>query len=217
VAIKVWLGPEHAAYTGLVGEDHVVEYATSVVYFSAGCFAVVVARGLWRRQERWLGALWLGLAAALAIVSLEEISWGQRLFGVPTPAALEANVQSEMTLHNMPLLHDFLPFFYAAVGLFGGLGWALLGGRGSARFRTLVRWLVPRSSLAACFLPVVLVYGVLELTPARWVGPDGLRFGFVSTYDQEPAELLLSLGFLLFAVHGCARLQGWLRESDTGR
>jgi hypothetical protein len=212
--IKAWLGPEHTAYTGLVGEDHVVEYATSVLYLGAGWLAVGVARGLWRRDERLLGWLWAGFAAALAIVSLEEISWGQRLFGVPTPAVLESNVQNEMTLHNMPLMHHFLPLAYAVVGLYGSFGRAVLGERGSPRFRTLVRWLVPRSSLAACFLPVVIVYGVLELTAAR---PDGMHLGFVSTFDQEPAELLLALGFLLFAVHGRARLQGWLREGDRER
>lgn len=217
VALKAVLGPEHAAYAGLAGEDGVVEYATSAFYLGAGCLAVGVARGLLRQDERLLGGLWAGFAVALVIVSLEEISWGQRLFGVPTPALLESNVQHEMTLHNMPWMHHSLPAAYIAVGLFGGFAWGFLGGRGPARFRPLVRWLVPRRSLVACFLPVALVYGLLEFTPARWVGADGLRFGFVSTYDQEPAELLLSLGFLLFAVHGSARLRGWLEDGDTGR
>lgn len=52
---------------------------------------------------------------------------------------------------------------------------------------------MPRGWLLACFLPVALVYAVLEFTPPSWVGSDGLRFGFISTFDQEPAELLLSL------------------------
>jgi hypothetical protein len=217
VLLKAMLGPENGAYAGLVHEDGVVEYATSAFYFGAGCFAVVVARGLLRRDDRLLGVLWGGLAVALVIVSLEEISWGQRLFGVPTPALLQDNVQHEMNLHNLPLMQKFLHAAYIGIGLFGSFAWALLGERGPARFREIVGWLVPRSWLLACFLPVAVFYAVFDFTPSRWVGSDGLRFGFVSTYDQEPAELLLALGFLLFAAQAFARLWDRLGVSDTGR
>ena len=151
--------------------------------------------------------LWAGLAVALWIVSLEEISWGQRLFELPTPALLEANVQDEMNVHNLPFVQRCLHVSYIAVGLFGSFAWALFGRRGTARVRELVRWLVPRGWLLACFLPVALFYAVFDFTPPAWVGSDGLRFGFISTFDQEPAELLLSLGFLFFAAHAFANLR----------
>ena len=216
-ALKAWLGPEHGAYTGLVREDGVVEDATSACYFAAGCLAVLVARGLGRSQERLLAWLWAGLAVALLLVCLEEISWGQRLFGVSTPVLLEANVQHEMNLHNLPFIQRSLHGAYIAVGLFGALAGALLPGRGSARFRQLARWLVPPAWLFACFLPVALFYLVLDFTPAAWVGSDGLRFGFISTYDQEPAELLLSLGFLLFAARALADLRAGSGARDTAQ
>jgi hypothetical protein len=215
--LKGVLGAEHGAYTGLAGEDGVVEYTTSLAYFGAGCFAVAVARGLERARERVLAWLWAGLAVALWIVSLEEISWGQRLFELPTPVLLEANVQHEMNMHNLPLIQRFLHAAYVTVGLLGGFAWALLAGRRSARFRELARWLVPPRWLVACFLPVALVYLVLDYTPAAWVGSDGLRFGFFSTFDQEPAELLLSLGFLLFAAHAFANLRLGSGARDTAR
>jgi hypothetical protein len=215
--LKIVYGPEHRFYTDLVGEDVVVEYATSAAYFAAGWLAVLVARGLLNRNERLLGALWAGLAVALVIVSLEEISWGQRLFGVPTPELFESNVQHEMNLHNLPWMQRSLHVAYIAIGLFGSLAWALLGGRGPARFRVLVDWLVPRRWSIACFLPVALFYALFDWTPSRWIDSDGLRFGFLSTYDQEPAELLLALGFLLFAAHAFARLRGGRAASDTVR
>jgi hypothetical protein len=207
--LKIALGPEHTAYTGLVSEDSVVEYATALAYLAAGGVAALVARGLSRRRERLLGALWAGLSFALVVVSLEEISWGQRLFDVETPAPLHDNVQGEMNLHNLPPVQRLLHGAYVAVGLFGAFGWALLHDRGPARMRVLARWLLPPPMLLGCFLPVALVYLALDLTPARWLGPEGLRFGFVSLYDQEPAELLLSLGFLLFALRSLLRLRHW--------
>jgi hypothetical protein len=151
------------------------------------------------------------------VACLEEISWGQRLFGVPTPPLLEANVQHEMNVHNLPAMQRFLHLGYIAVGLFGGLGWALLGGRVPARFRELVSWLVPPRWLLGCFLPVAVFYALFDFTPQGWIDAGGLRFGFLSTFDQEPAELLLSLGFLLFAAHALVRSKGGARASDRGR
>lgn len=128
----------------------------------------------------------------LWIVSLEEISWGQRLFEGPTPALLEANVQHEMNMHNLPFMQRSLHVSYLAIGFFGSFAWALFGRRGTARVRELVRWLVPRGWLLACFLPVALVYAVLEFTPP-------------------------SLGFLFFAAHAFANLRFRLGARDTRR
>ena len=217
VSLKSVLGPEHTAYTGLVREDSLVEYATSVAYLGAGWVAVVVALGLRRRDVRALAGLWSLLALTLMLASLEEISWGQRLFGVQTPELFTSNVQGEMNLHNLPLPQRCLHGAYIVVGLFGGLAWALVPRWSPARFREFARWILPASSLFSYFLPVALFYLVFDFTPQRWIGSDGLRFGFVSTFDQEPAELLLSLGFLLLAVQGWARRRlPWIGRSQPG-
>lgn len=199
VGLKVALGAEHAAYKTLVCEDSLVEYATSLAYLAAGGVAVAVCRGLRRRDERLLAGLWAAFALALVVVSLEEISWGQRLFRVATPAPFESNVQGEMTVHNLPLVQRILHPAYVAVGLLGAFGW-LLAAKGPAGLRRYTRSLLPPRWLLGCFLPVAIVYALFDFTPARFVDAHGLRFGFVSPYDQEPAELLLSLGFLLFAL-----------------
>jgi hypothetical protein len=122
-----------------------------------------------------------------------------------------------MNLHNLPFPQRCLHGAYFAVGLFGGLAWALVPARSSARFRELARWILPRGSLFGYFLPVALFYLVFDFSPQRWIGSDGLRLGFVSTFDQEPVELLLSLGFLLFAIQGWARLRmPWIGRSHPG-
>jgi hypothetical protein len=207
--LKTALGPENRVYTGLAAEDAVIEYATSAAYLAAGCTAVPVARRLRRRGEALLAGLWAAFAVTLVFASGEEISWGQRLLGLATPAAFSSNVQGEMTVHNLPPVQHVLHYAYIAVGLYGALGWSLLLERGGARLRGFTRWVVPPPMLLGCFLPVALVYAAFQFTPPAWIGPHGLRFGFVSTYDQEPAELLLSLGFLLFAAGRLASLRRW--------
>jgi hypothetical protein len=213
VALKLALGAEHPSYTGLAGEDGLVEYATSAAYLGASWVAALVARGLWRRNQRGLASLWSGLAVLLVLAGLEEISWGQRLFSVQTPELFASNVQHEMNLHNLPWAQRSLHAAYVAVGLFGALAWALVPRRAPAAWRELAGWLVPSAALFSFFLPVALFYLVWDYTPRSWIGPGSLRLGFVSAFDQEPAELLLSLGFLAFALHAWARLHGWVRES----
>ncbi len=212
IALKLALAPEHVAYTALVGEDGPVEYATSVAYLAAGGVAVIVARGLLRRGERVPALLWAGLALALVLAGFEEISWGQRLFGVQTPELLASNTQHEMNLHNLPWAQRCLHAAYIVIGLFGGLAWALVPRRAPARLRELANWFLPAAALSSYFLPVAVFYLVFDFTPQRWIGTDGLRFGFISTFDQEPVEMLLAFGFLVFTLYAWARLHGWVRD-----
>jgi hypothetical protein len=88
----------------------------------------------WRAARRRDGPIAMlvaaGLCLVLAVIGLEEISWGQRLFGFATPETLaEINWQQEFNFHNvqtdlfetlyyagaaaflilLPLLRDLLP------------------------------------------------------------------------------------------------------------
>ena len=82
----------------LYREDHLLENLTAI--FLLGSFLVLAVKffrpaGLNR---------WLILAGALAffVIGMEEISWGQRIFGWGTPEALaEFNYQGETNLHNV--------------------------------------------------------------------------------------------------------------------
>lgn len=87
-------------YAMTLGEDGLAEYATAMCYLTAA--AVVVCGVLIGRRggaHRWWS---LGIAAVIFAVGMEEISWGQRLFGLETPEALrKLNRQEELTLHNI--------------------------------------------------------------------------------------------------------------------
>lgn len=83
-------------------EDGFVEWITSMTLFGAFCFSVhrlVSAHHLFGYR----GKLVLVFVAAVCLFGAgEEISWGQRLFGIETPQALmERNAQQEINLHNL--------------------------------------------------------------------------------------------------------------------
>ncbi len=81
-------------------EDDLLEWLTVGVFLAAALWFARAVRARARAGQRW----WFvaGLAAFCLFVSMEEISWGQRLLGFRPPAAfLSHNVQQEMNLHNL--------------------------------------------------------------------------------------------------------------------
>jgi len=95
-----WQSLENAGWlaTGkLHGEDGFMENLTAGFALAASVILMIAARGLTRGSR----ILVLALALASFFFGMEEISWGQRIFGVATPEVLvEANHQGELNLHN---------------------------------------------------------------------------------------------------------------------
>jgi tetratricopeptide (TPR) repeat protein len=85
------------AYIWATYEDLVGEWAQTWSFLAATVLAIAVA--LRPTQYRWFFAL---LAVACSYVFLEEISWGQRIFGFDTPEFLKSrNLQGEANVHNL--------------------------------------------------------------------------------------------------------------------
>ena len=84
-----------------VQEDEYLECSTFWAFIGASVLFVVAAA----RERRLLHTVpWfvIGLAAFCLLVALEEISWGQRIFGYRPPRYfLEHNFQQELNLHNI--------------------------------------------------------------------------------------------------------------------
>lgn len=176
-------------------EDGLAENLQVVFLLGAMVGAVLVARARNGRGERLLALAYSGLAIACFFVAGEEVSWGQRLLGIPTPPELAAhNIQRELTLHNTYLLTPVFSLAQIALGL--GLAtapflpWRRLV---PARWDGVRRALVPRPALAAYFAPTGLwrIYRTTMVTPGTppWVGEL-----------SEIVELVLYLGVLLFVL-----------------
>ena len=89
------------------GEDKLIEYIGALALVVGGvtflaCFLRVRKDASYTLVKR---ASFLLLAVAFFFGAGEEISWGQRIFGVETPEAIaENNAQGELNFHNLDFL-----------------------------------------------------------------------------------------------------------------
>ena len=193
------------AYTWLLREDGAVEYAQSIAYLFSFVLAVIIARGLFRGRRNAIGVLYTILALGFLFIAGEEISWGQRLFGVETPDYLhERNTQAELNLHNLNLLESLFDHMYMLIGFYGGLTSTLLRRRLKRDPGATAHLFVPDRILALYFLPVAAFYlywYYVKETVDQYLGRK-----FIVAHNQELVELLLALGFLLFTAANKHRL-----------
>ncbi|MEB3322618.1 MAG: pectate lyase [Synechococcaceae cyanobacterium] len=164
------------------GEDGPAEWIQFLAYAGASLFAFTVA---WRRRRsfpslRFLG--WLALAIFCFLMAGEEISWGERITGLGIDALREINAQEETTIHNIPVVQNYMHFGFILFGLlFGYLGWRFL----PAIDALPARW------FSLYFLPVALFYTYFDLS---WI-THGERI----RNDQEAIEILMAVGLFLHA------------------
>lgn len=197
------------SYCALVQEDGLLENAQFCCYAAGGVLCLWAAA-----RFRGSGLAWHAGAALLSglfllLVAVEEISWGERLLGYGLPEFFARyNVQHEVSLHNLRPVQVCLETMYMLAGLGLSLGW-LAWDRILARpglppvLRSLAGCLVPPWALTLYFLPVFLVYSYFiwgGFLLAAIFGEERFIVGRVVVWrDQEPAELLLALGCLVWA------------------
>lgn len=193
-------------YLYLAREDGPVEWLTFLVYLAALPFALALARRLVQAQQPLLALLFGLLAFGMFLVAMEEISWGQRVFGVPTPDGLAGiNQKQELNFHNIggfPLHVAFI-----AVGFYGAFARLLAPVSLKRRYPLAAELLTPPAFLFLYFFVPMMLYAYYEYLYHRHLAPLGMDWEtfwaeghFVIGKDQEPIELLLALGFLLFVA-----------------
>ncbi|MDH3749790.1 MAG: tetratricopeptide repeat protein [Gammaproteobacteria bacterium] len=176
------------AYIWATYEDLVGEWSQTYFFFAAAILSVIVAQQ--KSRYRWFFAL---LAIACSYVVLEEISWGQRIFGFETPEFLKArNLQGEANLHNLftgphkTLLKDLISIAVSVSIVGFGLLYPLL----LSRKWKIALW---ADKLGVAAPPLVLapfftVAAFFELKP-------------LSFNEAEVAELLIAVALAMFALH----------------
>ena len=168
------------AYNYFVSEDSWVEYGTFVCYMMAGLLILGVMTK--DRSARRPGYMLLCLG--LFFVAMEEISWGQRLFGMRTPYMIaQYNAQSKLSLHNASFFPAEHLLFYAI------LIWAVILPEISRRFKHL-----------DVFLKTVGIPLVPPETQPYFVFGFFLKNFNVVIRHAELGEFITGLAFLLFSV-----------------
>jgi hypothetical protein len=106
-----------AAFHAFAQEDRPLEWASALLLLGAG--GLLILHALRHRRDVFGLVVAAGIALVLVVIAMEEISWGQRLFGFATPKSLaEVNWQSEFNFHNVQTdLSETLYYFGAGVFL----------------------------------------------------------------------------------------------------
>jgi len=192
-------------------EDGPIEYATSLAYFAAFILAIFLAISLIRSKSRVLGILYFVFAFFFITISLEEISYGQRILVFETPEQFNTNTQGETTLHNLPSIQKSIPKIFWIVGFYGSTAWIFSSilGRGYKKF---LKYLIPGPILIGYFASVFAFFSILQFTPQEYISvvtyefstaPEKLERVYLNFFwwlDQEEFEFLLSLGILFFVL-----------------
>jgi hypothetical protein len=107
------------AYIYFIHEDSVVENSTAIAFALA---AVLLIWESWHPGHFLRRCLLIAVAAMAVFIAGEEISWGQRIFGIPTPEAARAvNIQGELNLHNLKRVYDLPKYKPLGAALLIGL------------------------------------------------------------------------------------------------
>jgi hypothetical protein len=187
-------GPEWAPHSW-TREDGPVEFAGFACFAVASVLALVAAWRLRSFRRPMVAAAVLG--AVLFVAAGEELSWGQRLFGIETPAALvDGNRQDELNLHNIDGLQD------KAV-----LAQLLVAGAG-VLLPTAVRqrWARVGFPFFAGYLAYRFGRGVAAVTDLG-----------AADRNSEVAELILAVGLLALTLLLVADLRTTPPIEDPGR
>lgn len=87
-------------YRSVLKEDSIVEWLTFVFLVLAGCVSFMVALKIWKTFN-YLQWFFILFSAFNILAGLEEISWGQRIFGIETTGVFHKySDQNEVNLHN---------------------------------------------------------------------------------------------------------------------
>lgn len=173
--------------TNLYAEDGVFECLTMVFCVLASLLILIKLIKEGTKNQKFL----IILALVFFIVGMEEISWGQRIFGWSTPKIFGIlNYQGETNLHNLfsPIQNPVFAFVFFL------LGWIMFN-------LDLVEDILSRTKLfhqIPPFLPSseFIIFGVIFYFIGTLFAYDYL----VSIRSDEIAEEILSIFFLAYSI-----------------
>ena len=181
----------------VIQEDSIIEYSTAFFYLIASIFGAFLAVRFLKQKKYLVGISYIILSLGMFFVFGEEISWGQRIFDIPTFGYFqERSLQNENTIHNLRGIFYYFLVGEKLIGFYGSLSWMLLL-IDIKKFRFILNpYFIPKWYLMGYFIPMMIktswniLYTKPDSTKEIWSQ-------FIWRSD-EVLEFLLSIGFFLF-------------------
>ena len=198
--IASWICARYAPsfFIDVAKEDGWIENLQLVVMIVGIVMSVYIARKLYRENLKLWAVLYGLFAVALFFLAGEELSWGQRIFGISTPSwFISHNRQQQLTVHNLwsvqanlARLRWGIPFLLTGLSL----AYAALGKKRIERWRAYL-WM-PHPVLLPLWLCYVS-YNVVRPIYAR-TSPEQFYARDAMLKLSESAELITYAGILFF-------------------
>jgi hypothetical protein len=197
LSLALWLlNADSEVFNLFFGFEQIGEWVQGVCYLLAVGFGLrgfTILKNAHPPHRAIKMATLLLFTFGMLLIALEELSWGQQILKWDSPQLfLEINAQGETNLHNtygVPL-----HLLFMAIGIYGGLGWAVKKFAKS----TIVDLLIPDWHFSSFFLPVFLFYFYYD-----FVRPVFYIIGNV----QELFEFVLAFGFLFFSMVNVSKIK----------
>lgn len=141
------------------------------------------------RYRNLLTLIYFILISLFFLNAMEEISWGQRIFGWETPQTFEGNVQNETNLHNY--FNQYYLLFYRLLVLFPVIIFVSIWLELKQRYLIFNRLVMPHPSMIGLSLLIAIV-------------------SLVWYKEQELLEELFAVFFLFYSyrIYNCTRFRG---------
>jgi len=204
----IWTEIDFESLSAYLREDGPFENASAALFLlSSISFIIFTYRNSLLKSKPASAYFMVTSWALLMFIFMgEEISWGQRIFNIPSPESFKnINIQNEINLHNMKFMDEYLGGKYrwlSVMMIMTGLLLPLLAL--SSRGNNLIqRFHFPVSPLeyAPLFIGAYL-YG-------RYYTP------LVGSSASEVREFLMALGMFAFAVTGAIFPHTLFREQPS--
>jgi hypothetical protein len=180
--VRAW---PNTPFFGLSGEDSLFENLQFVFFFSTALFLLGYGIGLIKSKQYLYALIFLFLFSLFFFVSGEEISWGQRIFGIKAPIYLQIhNAQKETTIHNLHGLQEHQYIFYLFFSGFLASAWILIKPLPS-KVSLFLQKIIPSWYVSSFFLPIFIFYFSINI----------LNYQFREW--QEFSEMLLAAGLFI--------------------
>jgi len=193
-------------YGFLLSEDGPLENLATLLTLGAGLLFGIA----YIRHKKQRPYLFLALAFLMLFVFFEEISWGQRFFGLDTPDTFERiNAQKELNLHNYTPIYKYVNgVVYTGLDLYL-IGLPLLILVVSGLHKLLLKFKIPIPSPAVAFLAFINYFLFTYIFEDLLLRHGNLGQGVINY--GEMIETGIELTLFLFAFECFNRGLTWIR------